>query len=154
MLFSSAKTVPQCCFLSHGSQSWGYECGSNEPWFPRHSLPITGGLKAQKVTFLEMFWANSIRTNLILHYFFLVILQWTLLTNVSMPTHMGPYNEVKTILLWSTATVIWTHIIDFVFSAVLHPICRRTSAEVKSYIQDRCYALVGSEHRYHIAKTS
>ena len=33
------------------------------------------------------------------------------------------------------AIVIWTHMIYFDFSTVARPICRRTSAEVKSYTQ-------------------
>ena len=46
-------------------------------------------------------------------------------------------NKVRTIR-HITATVIWTHMIDFEFSAVVWPICRWTSAEVKSYTQDCC----------------
>ena len=59
---------------------------------------FTGALKAQKVARLEKLWANSTSTKLLLHYFSLLALLWSLLTNVSMPTHMGAYNEVKIIL--------------------------------------------------------
>ena len=38
----------------------------------------------------------------------------------------------------STATVIWTHMIDFDFSADAHPIYGQTSAEVKLYTQHCC----------------
>ena len=37
-----------------------------------------------------------------------------------------------------TATVNWTHMIDFDFSAVVCPIYGQASAEVKSYTQNRC----------------
>ena len=37
-----------------------------------------------------------------------------------------------------TATVIWTRMIDFDFSADVRPIYRQTSAEVKSYTQHCC----------------
>ena len=37
-----------------------------------------------------------------------------------------------------TATVNWTHMIDFDFSAVVHPICGQTSAEVKSCSTQNC----------------
>ena len=40
----------------------------------------------------------------------------------------------------SSATVNWTRMIDFNFSAVVHPICGHTSAEVKSNAQNRCRA--------------
>ena len=39
------------------------------------------------------------------------------------------------------ATVIWTHMIDCKFSAVACSICRRMSAEVKSYTQHNCHAI-------------
>ena len=44
----------------------------------------------------------------------------------------------------ATATVIWTRMIDFDFSAVVCPNCRQTSAEVKSCTQYRCRGCVQS----------
>ena len=41
--------------------------------------------------------------------------------------------SISTWMCDHTATVNWTHMIDFDFSAVVHPICGQTSAEVKSY---------------------
>ena len=40
----------------------------------------------------------------------------------------------------NSATVFWTRMIYFDFSAVVRPICRRTSAEVESYTQHCCRA--------------
>ena len=47
--------------------------------------------------------------------------------------------EVTTSKVPIKATFNWTRMIDFDFSAVLCPICRQTSAEVKSYTQNYCY---------------
>ena len=39
------------------------------------------------------------------------------------------------ILYQITAIVIWTHMIDFDFSVVVHHICKQMSAEVKLYMK-------------------
>ena len=49
------------------------------------------------------------------------------------------YELIRQLLVQPTATVIWTHMIDFDFSAVEQPIYRRMSAEVKLYIQHHCH---------------
>ena len=49
-----------------------------------------------------------------------------------------------------TATLIWTHMIDLNFSAVVSRICRWISAEVKSYTQHCCrVALSYMPHTIH-----
>ena len=51
-------------------------------------------------------------------------------------------NIIQNMRKWPvpTATVIRTHMINFDLSAVVHPICRWMSAEVKTYTQHHCCA--------------